>query len=258
MIRFYSSNLWQNPDTEWLDSARLFWTDFAPYSAMISAMIFGLPTKPIGVGYVQKGCINSCRHRRSTVGETGGFAHARPFHRGSGQQEETVAVPAASDEHAFVLEKRCNPFGRPGSVCGIIDPSERLESDRALPCILAAQPQRMMGAAYGQDGGPGGEALVEKVDLRPRIAPELERQESEQHRFARAGRADGCRPGGMRRSAPNSWGCVGSPVLANQQDKVSQERVRPTRALSSLSVTISIVWPACCNSLARRWAGLAW
>jgi hypothetical protein len=44
----------------------------------------------------------------------------------------------------------------------------------------------------------------------------------------------------MRQSAPNSWGRVGSLVLASRQDKISQARIRPTRALRSRSLTISI------------------
>ncbi len=68
--------------------------------------------------------------------------------------------------------------------------AERLEGDCLAAIIVGAQPERMMRALHGQHGGTSGKTLVEDVDLRIRIAAELERQQSEQDRLAGPGRPD--------------------------------------------------------------------
>lgn len=52
-------------------------------------------------------------------------------------------------------QQRADPLGGPGANRRHVDVAQRLESDGALAaCVLAAQAERMVGAAHRQDRGP--------------------------------------------------------------------------------------------------------
>src|SRR3546814_1907249 len=75
-----------------------------------------------------------------------------------------------------------NPFGGPCAFGIIVDVAQGLERQRI------GLAQCMMLAAHRQNGGARRQSLVEDIDLRTLITAELQGEQRQQDRFARAGR----------------------------------------------------------------------
>ena len=85
---------------------------------------------------------------------------------------------------------RRNPFGRPGSLCRIDDRGERLQRDGLDRIVRERAAEVVPVAAHGERGGTDRAAEIEGEDLGAWIAPELQRDQRQQHALAGAGRAD--------------------------------------------------------------------
>ena len=82
-----------------------------------------------------------------------------------------------------------DPFGGPGAFARIVDPSQRLQSDRCIVFTCKCAPEIMPVAAHGEGGCADRPAKVEGEDLRIWIAPELQRHQRQQHALAGTGGA---------------------------------------------------------------------
>src|SRR3546814_10674773 len=68
--------------------------------------------------------------------------------------------------------------------------SDVCSSDLLPAVVLAAEAERMMRAAHRQHRGARRKTLVEDIDLGIGVTPELQGEQCQQHRLARAGRAN--------------------------------------------------------------------
>ena len=93
------------------------------------------------------------------------------------------------DGDGLAGEQGREPLRGPGAFAGIIDASQRLQSDGLARLARERAAEVMPVAAHGKGGRPDRPAKVEGEDLRVRIAPELQRHQRQQHALAGAGRA---------------------------------------------------------------------
>jgi hypothetical protein len=98
-----------------------------------------------------------------------------------------VIVRSAS---GFTRQKHRDPVRRPGALARVVDAGKRLQGD-GLGNVLGERAAEVVPvASHGERRCADRTAEVEGEDLRPRIAAELQRHESQKNAFARASRAD--------------------------------------------------------------------
>ncbi len=94
------------------------------------------------------------------------------------------------DGHALAHQDRDQPVGGPGALGDIVDARERLKRHAVVSAFGEAAAKIVPVATHGERGGADRSAKVEGEDLGLLVAPELQRHQRQQHRFARAGRTN--------------------------------------------------------------------
>ena len=128
------------------------------------------------------------RVRLQQQGEAGQRALLDRRRRQAAERRPHGVLDLRGHDDLFMGEQGSNPLRCPAPLGRVVDPAQRLKRERLA--AIGAESQRMMRAAHRQNGGARRESLVEDIDLAVRVTAELERDQREQHRLARAGRAD--------------------------------------------------------------------
>ncbi len=108
----------------------------------------------------------------------------------AGQRGPEMVLHRRVDCDALAGEEAGDPLRRPGAFLRRLDARQRLQRHR-LGHVGGQRAAKVMPvAAHGDRRGADRAAEVEGEDLRARVAAELQRHQRQQHRLARAGRAD--------------------------------------------------------------------
>ena len=103
---------------------------------------------------------------------------------------QMCSFTSGRDGDAFARQDGADPVGRPGALRRIVDAGEWLERDTVRASLGQAAAEIVPVAAHGERCRPDRAAEVEGENLAAPVAPELQRHERQQHRFAGAGRTD--------------------------------------------------------------------
>ena len=118
----------------------------------------------------------------------GALLHRRRRQRG--QRRPDVLLGGRVDGDAFLGEDGRHPLRRPGALGLIVDARQRLQRHRMLRAGGQAAAEIVPVAAHGDRRGADRAAEVEGENLVVPVTAELHRHQRQQHRLARAGRAD--------------------------------------------------------------------
>ena len=90
------------------------------------------------------------------------------------------------NHHAFAGQHRRQPFGGPGALAGVVDPSKRLQGNGSAVAFLGMQraSEILPVAAHAERGSADRSTKIEGEDLAAFVAPELQRHQRQQHGFA--------------------------------------------------------------------------
>ena len=94
------------------------------------------------------------------------------------------------DRHRLAREQGRDPIGRPGALAGVVNASERLQSDGLGDIVRQRAAEVMPVAAHRKRRRADRTAEVEGEDLRSGIAAELHRHQRQQHALSRVRRSD--------------------------------------------------------------------
>src|SRR3546814_16533638 len=90
------------------------------------------------------------------------------------------------DRHILSAKQRGDPFRGPAPLAWQVDIGQRLEGERLA--VRFRRTQGVMRAAHREHRGTRGVALVDDIDLSLGVTSELERDQAQENRLARAGR----------------------------------------------------------------------